>query len=91
MSKGHPINAGVKAKVALEALKGQQTISAIASKYSVHPTQVSAWKQQLLKQAESVFDDKRSAKDKAVSDRELYEQIGRLKMELEWLKKKSSL
>lgn len=91
MAKGQPIKASVKVKVALEAVKGQQTVSAIASKYGVHPTQVSVWKQQLLKGAESVFDDKRSAKEKTVNDSELFEQIGRLKMELEWLKKKSTL
>ena len=91
MAKGTPIKASLKVKVALEALKGVQTVSAIASKYSVHPTQVSAWKQQLLKDAESVFSDKRTVQEKVVSDSELYEQIGRLKMELEWLKKKSSL
>ena len=81
-----------KFKVALEAVKGQQTLNEIASKYSVHPNQVSSWKKQLLEEGEAVFgqDAVRQLKDQETREAELYEQIGRLKMELEWLKKKAA-
>jgi transposase-like protein len=86
-------SAEFKFKVALEAAKGLKTISEIASEFSLHPNQVSQWKQQLLEDGEVLF---RQAHD--YSDREskalqaeLYEQIGRLKMELEWLKKKAAV
>lgn len=88
MAKGHPINPGIKAKAALQAIKGEQSINVIASNFGVHPTQISHWKKQLLQQASSLFADKRSAKRTSPDEAELYEQIGRLKMELEWLKKK---
>ncbi|MBL8815251.1 MAG: transposase [Planctomyces sp.] len=81
-----------KAKIALEAVKETKTVAEIAQKHQVHPTQVNLWKKQLLDSAEDVFQDGRSRDSKAVSDEpdaaELYEQIGRLKMQLEWLKKK---
>ena len=81
-----------KFKVALEAVKGVETINAIASKHSVHPNQVSAWKKRLLEEGESVFgqDAVRQLRDQEARETELYEQIGRLKMELEWLKKKTA-
>jgi transposase-like protein len=81
-----------KFKVALEAVKGVETINAIASKHSVHPNQVSAWKKRLLEEGESVFgqDAVRQLRDQEARETELYEQIGRLKMELEWLKKKAA-
>lgn len=81
-----------KFKVALEAVKGQQTLNEIASQHSVHPNQVSSWKKQLLEEGEAVFgqDAVRQLKDQESREAELYEQIGRLKMELEWLKKKAA-
>lgn len=82
-------NAGFKAKVALEALKEQKTLSELASQYEVHSSQINTWKKQLLQAAESVFVEKRGPKtsqpDPTVT---LYEEIGRLKMQLDWVKKK---
>lgn len=81
-----------KAKVALEALKEVKTIADIAQKNNLHPTQINLWKKQLLEGAEDVFVDGRSKPPAAPADEpqtaELYEQIGRLKVQLEWLKKK---
>lgn len=73
-----------KFRVALEAAKGQQTISELAGKHSVHPNQVSQWKRQLLDHGADVFSQnghKEQQAQEAVQT-ELYEQIGRLKMEL---------
>lgn len=78
--------------IILEAAKGQQTISELASKHSLHPNQVSQWKRQLLESGADVFSqngNKEQREQQAVQT-ELYEQIGRLKMELEWVKKKSA-
>ena len=82
-----------KAKVALEAIKGQHTVREIASRYSVHPNVVTQWKRQALQDLPAVFGDGRARRDKDGEQEkaELYEQIGRLKMELEWLKRKSGL
>lgn len=81
-----------KAKIALEALKEVKTISEIAQKHQLHPTQINLWKKQLLDGAENVFVDGRAKPPVSASDEpeaaELYEQIGRLKVQLEWLKKK---
>jgi transposase-like protein len=81
-----------KAKVALAAIRGDKTTAQLAAEYEVHTSQVTAWKQQLLEQAPKLFEDSRS-KDRdetLANEQQLYEQIGRLKMENEWLKKKSS-
>ena len=80
-----------KFKVALEAVKELRTINEIASAYDVHPNQVSSWKKQLLEEGAEVFSGKRTCDQQRQAEQEaaLYEQIGRLKMELEWLKKKS--
>ena len=79
-----------KSKVALEAIQGMRTISELAQKHKLHPTQINLWKKQLLVGAESVFED--GSKQKQETDEpkitELYEQIGRLNVQLEWLKKK---
>ena len=77
-----------KAKVALEAIKAQETINQIATRHEVHPHQVTQWKQQLLRQAPAAFEQPVLVNEKDGLEEELYEQIGRLKMELEWLKKK---
>lgn len=80
-----------KAKIALAALRGDRTLSQVAGQYGVHPTQVTSWKQRLEELAASLFEDGRRRKESAngASEQELYAEIGRLKMELDWLKKKS--
>lgn len=81
--------AAFKSKVALEAIKGHKTISEIASEYEVHPNQVSQWKRQLRDGLEDVFlDPHRSRHSEEKGKDRLYQEIGRLKVELDWLKKK---
>lgn len=84
-------SAEFKFKVALEATKNLKTRSEIASEYGVSGTQVSQWKKELADHGKELFERKNSKHDKLWKEQEanLYEQIGRLKMELEWLKKKS--
>jgi transposase-like protein len=83
-------SAEFKAKVALAALKGENTANELAALHQIHPTLVSNWKQALLRGAPSLFaEGTRPAKAPDRPDpAELFEQIGRLKMELEWLEKK---
>ena len=82
-----------KAKVALEAVKGEKTIAQISSEYGVHPNQISKWKKKLLQELPELFSEKRRSQDinKEALEAELYRQIGQLKVELEWVKKKSQL
>ena len=82
-----------KAKVALEAVRSIKTVNEIAQEFGVHPTQVGQWKKELQSQAPSIFDSKRGPKqvDPSASSDRLYSEIGRLKMELDWLKKKSGI
>jgi transposase-like protein len=82
-----------KAKVAIEAVKNQKTMSELAQEYSVHPTQIGIWKKTLLENAPQLFDDKRSSKkvDENPDVELLYAKIGKLNMELDWLRKKSGL
>jgi transposase len=81
-----------KAKVALAAIRGDKTTAQLAAEFAVHASQVAAWKQQLLNAAAELFEDGRQKgrEEAAANEEELYEQIGRLKMEVEWLKKKSA-
>jgi transposase-like protein len=83
-------SAAFKAQVALATLKGDRTVNELAAQHEVHPTLIHAWKKQLLQGAEAVFSDgiKAAAADADAAQAELLEQIGRLKMELEWVKKK---
>lgn len=82
-------SAKFKFQVALEALKELKTINEIASHYEVHPTQVKQWKKQLQENGADLFNEQ-AAKQQVQTGMEanLYEQIGRLKMEVDWLKKK---
>jgi transposase len=82
-----------KAKVALEAVRGIKTVNEIAQEHGVHPTQVGQWKRELREQAAGLFGHKRGAKpvDPSASPERLYSEIGRLKMELDWLEKKSGI
>jgi len=86
-------SADFKSKVALAAIKGQQTINEIASSFSVHPNQVMTWKKQALEAIPDSFSARRArdAQDDEVLKAQLYQQIGQLKVELDWLKKKAGL
>ena len=88
--KRQPRSAEFKAKVALAAVGERKTVSELASQFAVHPTQIHQWRKQLLAEAAELFRDGRvrCRSEDVASSAELYEQIGRLKMELEWLKKK---
>ena len=81
-----------RAKVALAAVKGDKTLSQLADQFEVHANQVSAWRKELVERAAELFEDRRRRHrdDESASQEELYQQIGRLKMEVEWLKKKSA-
>jgi putative transposase len=82
-----------KAKVALEAVKGKLTVNEIAKQFSVHPTQIAKWKKQFLQNLPQLFDNlkKPSGEQDEELINQLYSQIGQMKVELDWLKKKSAL
>jgi putative transposase len=86
------LGAGLKAKVALAAVRGDKTTAQLASLFGVHVSQVTAWKKRLLAGVSELFADGRQRRKQDVepNEQELFEQIGRLKMEVEWLKKKST-
>jgi transposase-like protein len=93
MGQRKQYTAGFKAKVALEAIKGQKTAQELGSIYGVHPTQITTWKRQLVAEAADIFtrggvhDSELVEQEKA----ELYQQIGKLQVELDWLQKKSGI
>jgi transposase len=84
--------AAFRAKVALAAVQGDRSLSELSSQFGVHATQVSAWKKQLLDNVECIFSEgnQREDREREALEAELYQQIGQLKMELEWLKKKAA-
>ena len=91
--KRRKLGAAFKAKVALAAVKGDRTTAQLASEFEVHTSQVTAWKKRLTENIGELFVDgrRKSAEHNGADEQELFEQIGRLKMEVEWLKKKSQL
>ena len=90
--KRRSFGAAFKAKVAMAACRGEKTTAQLTAEFGVHSSQIAAWKKQLLEGATGLFEDGRGRRpdEGAANDQELYEQIGRLKMEVEWLKKKAA-
>lgn len=89
--KRNAFSAEFKAKVAIEAIKGHRTVSELASEFGVHATQINTWKKQLLKESVDIFKKGRKHREQdqeAEKDR-LYRQVGKLQVELDWLKKKT--
>ena len=83
-------SAEFKAKIALEAIKGRKTINELAAEHGIHPNQISQWRTQLVEAVPSIFSARDSQQQKAAEELQahLYQQIGQLKVELDWLKKK---
>lgn len=86
--KRRKLSAELKAKVALEAVRGERTINELAGRYEVHPHQISQWKKLLMDKAAGLFADGRVKRGPEDRTSQLYQEIGRLQFELEWLKKK---
>jgi putative transposase len=82
-------DAALKARVALEAVRGEKTIAQLSSEYKVHSNQIRQWKKKLLEELPGIFSDRRKRSEKEAEEltAELYRQIGQLKVELDWLKK----
>jgi len=91
--KRNKFTAQFKAKVALEAIRGDKTLNEIDKEFEVHPSQIGLWKRELLENAPGIFDMKRGPKpvDPSSDPEKLYTEIGWLKVQLDWLKKKSGL
>ena len=86
-------DAAFKARVALEAVKGEKTLAELSSEYSIHANQIGQWRKQLLEELPNLFSDRKrkAEREREEVESELYKQIGQLKVELDWLKKKSKL
>lgn len=91
--KAKQYSATEKSKIVLDAIKGEMTIAQISSKYGVHPTQIQVWKKRGIESLVNGFQAKPTTKDPDNQDliKQLYEQIGQLNVERDWLKKKSAL
>lgn len=91
MRKGY--EGAFKAKVSLEALKGEKTLAQLSSEFGVHANQIRQWRKQLLEELPKLFSDRRQKSEQEKDDliSELYRQIGQLKVEVDWLKKKSQV
>lgn len=89
--KRKSFNSKFKSKVAIEALKGHKTINELATEFGVHASQINTWKKQLLEGSEDIFNKgrKRQIDNHEDEKDKLYNQIGRLKVEVDWLKKKT--
>ncbi len=89
-SKRKNYSSELKAKIGLEAIKGFKSINEISKEYRVHPNQISNWKKKLLEELPSIFDNSRGPKTDVSSELvdQLYRQIGKLQVEVDWLKKK---
>ncbi len=89
--KRKTFTAKFKAKVAIEALKGHRTVNQIAAEFDVHPSQVNAWKKLLYEESSDIFSKGRKQRTEDMEEEKdkLYSQIGRLKVEVDWLKKKT--
>ncbi len=83
-------SAEFKAKIALEAIKGRKTINELAAEQGIHPNQISQWRTQLLEAVPAIFSERSTHRGKAAEElqAQLYQQIGQLKVELDWVKKK---
>ena len=90
MNKRKRYSAEFKAKVALDAIKEQKTLSDLSNQYQIHSVQISNWKKQLLDGSALIFKNSTNNNQKKQQNLEahLYQEIGRLKIELDWLKKK---
>ena len=93
MKKRRKHDAGKKARVAIEAVKGERTLNELAGVYGVHPTQIGLWKKTLTEGASSLFSGKTERNQKKMNEEreQLYQRIGELTMEVEYLKKKLGL
>ena len=82
-----------KARVVLESLKNEKTIAELASDYGIHPNQITQWRKQVLEELPALFSSKQAKDEKAREEEkeELLKQIGQLKVEVDWLKKKSGI
>lgn len=91
-NKCRKFKADFKAQVALEAIKERKTLAELAQQFNLHPNQISNWKQELVSSVASIFQQASSVQDEKqdfeAEKNRLYEQIGKLQVELEWLKKK---
>jgi transposase-like protein len=81
-----------KARVAIEAIRGEKTLSQLGSHFKVHPIQIAKWRKAAVEQLPELFVDGRTkARNSEADGSALYEEIGRLKVELDWLKKKAGM